>query len=103
MCLSIPMQLVALEDANSDFAIVERRQGNALRRERVNMMPLGSQPLGTCILGTAELAKEGIDDHQRALIEDALAALSDSITGDYDPADRFADLTNRPAGRSDPR
>jgi hypothetical protein len=34
MCLSIPLQLVALEDENGDFAIAERRQGSALRRER---------------------------------------------------------------------
>ncbi|WP_313953740.1 HypC/HybG/HupF family hydrogenase formation chaperone [Accumulibacter sp.] len=103
MCLSIPMQLVALEGENGDFAIVERQQGNALRRERVNMMLLGAQPIGTWILASLGLAKEVIDDRERELIEDALAALSASLAGDYDPADHFIDLTHGPAGRSDPR
>jgi hypothetical protein len=34
MCLSIPMQIVALENESGEFAIVERREGESLRRER---------------------------------------------------------------------
>ena len=33
-----------------------------------------------------------IDDDQRALIEDALAALSASLEDDYDPSQHFTDL-----------
>lgn len=99
MCLSIPMQIVAWEGEGGDFAIVERVQGGAdadlVRRERVNMMLIGPQPLGTWILSSLGLAKEVIDDDERALIEDALAALSASLDGDYDPARHFADLRPR--------
>ncbi len=92
MCLSIPLQLVSLEDENGDFAIAERRQGGALRRERINMMLLGPQPLGTWILASLGLAKEVLDEHERALIEDALAALGASIAGNYDASKHFSDL-----------
>jgi hydrogenase expression/formation protein HypC len=99
MCLSIPMQIVAIEGENGDFAIVERPQGgseqNLVRRERVNMMLIGQQPVGTWILASLGLAKEVIDDDERALIEDALAALSASLDGDYDPTQHFADLHDR--------
>jgi hydrogenase expression/formation protein HypC len=95
MCLSIPMQIVAIEGENGDFAIVERPQGDAIRRERVNMMLIGQQPIGTWILASLGLAKEIIDDEERALIEDALSALSASLDGDYDPTRHFADLHSR--------
>jgi hydrogenase expression/formation protein HypC len=95
MCLSIPMQIVAIEGEFGDFAIVERAQGDAVRRERVNMMLIGQQPVGTWILASLGLAKEVIDDEERALIEDALAALSSSLDGDYDPSQHFADLHHR--------
>ena len=95
MCLSIPMQIVAIEGEFGDFAIAERAQGDAVRRERVNMMLIGQQPVGTWILASLGLAKEVIDDEERALIEDALAALSSSLDGDYDPSQHFADLHRR--------
>ena len=112
MCLSIPMKVVAWEGESGDLAVVEREQretgaggaglgvGSALgvRREQVNMMLIGPQPVGTWILASLGLAREVIDDAQRALIEDALAALSASLDDDYDPSQHFADL--RP-GRSE--
>lgn len=102
MCLSIPMQVVAWEGESGDLAIVEREHREAgevrIRRERVNMMLIGAQPIGTWILSSLGLAKEVIEDDQRALIEDALAALSASLADDYDPSQHFTDL--RP-GRSE--
>jgi hydrogenase expression/formation protein HypC len=96
MCLSIPMQVVAWEGESGDLAIVEREQREGdevrIRREHVNMMLIGPQPVGTWILASLGLAKEVIDDDQRALIEDALAALSASLDDDYDPSQHFADL-----------
>ncbi len=95
MCLSLPMQLVALEGAGGEggeFALVERRQGSAVRRERINMMLIGPQPLGTWVLASLGMAREVVDDDALALIEDALAALSASLAGDYDPKQHFADL-----------
>ncbi len=100
MCLSIPLQLVALADENGDFAIAERRQGSALRRERVNLMLIGPQPLGTWILASLGLAREVLDDRELALIEDALAALAASRAGDYDAAKHFSDLNTPRQTRS---
>ncbi len=87
MCLSIPKQVVAWE-GEGDFAWVERDG----QRERVNMMLLGPQPIGSWVLTALGLAKEVVDDEARALIEDALAALAASLNGDYDPQRHFQDM-----------
>lgn len=87
MCLSIPKQVVAWE-GEGDFAWVERDG----QRERVNMMLLGPQPVGSWVLTALGLAKEVVDDEARALIEDALAALAASLNGDYDPQRHFQDM-----------
>lgn len=91
MCVALPMQVVEWEgegDNAGDFAWVARDG----RRERINMMLLGPQPLGTWVLTSLGLAKEVVDDAERALIEDALAALAASLDGDYQPARHFQDL-----------
>jgi len=93
MCLSIPMQIVALE--GPDLAIVERRQGTSLLREQVNLMLIGPQPPGTWILVALGLAREVLDDQERVLIEDALAALTSSWAGSYDSSQHFTDLSSR--------
>ena len=93
MCLSIPMRVVEWDDPDGDFAWVERGEGDSLRRERVNMMLIGAQPVGTWILASLGLAKETVDDENRRLIEDALSALDESLHGDYDPSQHFADLS----------
>ena len=87
MCLSIPMQVVALK-GDGDFAWVER----AGRRELVNMMLIGPQPLGAWVLTSLGLAKEVVEPGQLALIEEALAALAASLEGDYDASHYFSDL-----------
>ena len=87
MCLSIPMQVVALE-GDGDFAWVER----AGRRELVNMMLIGPQPPGAWVLTSLGLAKEVVEPGQLALIEEALAALAASLEGDYDASRYFIDL-----------
>lgn len=93
MCLSIPMRVVEWDDDEGFFAWVERGEGDTLRRERVNMMLIGPQEVGTWILASLGLAKETVDEENRKLIEDALSALDESLHGDYDPASHFADLT----------
>lgn len=98
MCLSIPMRVVEWADPEGDFAWVERGEGDSLRRERINMMLLGAQPVGTWILAQLGMAKEVIDDAERALIEDALAALEASLDGRYDPERHFADLPSHAGG-----
>ncbi len=87
MCLSIPMQVVAVE-GDGDFAWVER----AGRRELVNMMLIGPQPLGAWVLASLGLAKEVVEPGQLALIEEALAALAAALEGDYDASRYFSDL-----------
>lgn len=87
MCLSIPKQVVEWE-GEGDFAWVER----AGQRERINMMLLGPQPVGTWVLTSLGLAKEVVDEEERALIEDALAALAASLEDGYDPSQHFRDL-----------
>ncbi|MGE5490913.1 MAG: HypC/HybG/HupF family hydrogenase formation chaperone [Actinomycetota bacterium] len=87
MCLSIPKQVVEWE-GEGDFAWVERDG----QRERVNMMLIGPQPVGTWVLTSLGLAKETVEAEERALIEDALGALAASLEDDYDPARHFRDL-----------
>lgn len=90
MCLSIPKQVVAWE-GEGDFAWVERHG----ERERLNMMLVGPQPVGTWVLSSLGFAKEVVEPEELALIEEALEALAASLDGDYDPDRYFSDL-NRP-------
>lgn len=90
MCLSIPMQVMAWE-GDGDFAWVERGE----RRERINMMLLGAQPVGTWVLSSLGLAREVVEPEQLALIEEALAALAASLEGDYAAEAYFRDLPER--------
>ena len=92
MCLSIPMRVVEWGDEEGMLAWVERGEGDSLRREQVNMMLIGAQPVGTWILASLGLAKETVDDENRMLIEDALSALDASLDGNYDATRHFADL-----------
>lgn len=92
MCLSIPMRVIEWVDEEGMLAWVERGEGESLRREQVNMMLIGAQPVGTWILASLGLAKETVDDENRMLIEDALSALDASLDGNYDAARHFADL-----------
>lgn len=92
MCLSVPMKIVEIE-ADGDLAVVERHG----RRERVNMMLLGPQPLGSWVLVSLGFAKEVVEEQELALIEEALAALAASLDGSYDAGEWFRDLD--PASR----
>ena len=87
MCLSIPMVVVDCE-GTGDFAWVERDG----KRERVNMMLIGSQPVGTWVLTQLGLAREVVEPEQLTLIEEALTALAASLDGDYDAQAYFQDL-----------
>lgn len=87
MCLSVPMQVVDIE-ADGDLAVVERHG----RRERVNMMLLGEQSVGTWVLVSLGFAKEVVETEELALIEEALAALAASLDGSYDAGEWFRDL-----------
>jgi len=103
MCLSLPMQVVAHADPTGEVAIVERRDGEVLRREPVNMLLLGPQAIGTWILVSLGLAREVVNEDQRALIEDALAAVQAVDSGSYDAGRHFVDLPRTPAQEESPR
>jgi len=90
MCLSIPQRVVAWE-GDGDFAWVERDG----RRERVNMLLIGPQPVGSWVLTSLGLAREVVEGEHLALIEEALAALAASLEGNYDAQDYFKDLEPR--------
>ncbi|EXI67508.1 MAG: hydrogenase assembly chaperone HypC/HupF [Candidatus Accumulibacter adjunctus] len=102
MCLSLPMQVVAHADPTGEVAIVERRDGEELRRERVNMLLLGRQAIGTWVLVSLGLAREVVDDDQRALIEDALSAVQAVRSGSYDAERHFGDLLHARSQRDGP-
>lgn len=94
MCLSIPKRIVEWEGAGEnagDFAWVDRDDQSG-QRERINMMLIGPQPVGTWVLTSLGLAREVVEDGQRSLIEDALAALAASLEGEFDPSQHFTDL-----------
>jgi hydrogenase expression/formation protein HypC len=86
------MRVVEWVDEEGMLAWVERGEGDSLRREQVNMMLIGAQPVGTWILASLGLAKETVDDENRMLIEDALSALDASLDGNYDATRHFSDL-----------
>lgn len=91
MCLSVPKCVVEWEgegDNAGEFAWVERHG----RRERINMMLIGTQPVGTWVLTSLGLAKDVVDEAERGLIEDALAALAETLDGEFDPNRHFHDL-----------
>jgi len=44
------------------------------------------------VLTSLGLAREVVEDGQRSLIEDALAALAASLEGEFDPSQHFTDL-----------
>lgn len=90
MCLSIPKRVVEWE-AGGDFAWVER----AGQRERINMLLIGPQPVGTWVLASLGMAREIVEAEQLALIEEALSALAASLDSDYDADRYFADLARK--------
>jgi hydrogenase expression/formation protein HypC len=91
MCIGIPKRIVAIEGAGGEFAWVERADGSG--RERVSLLLLDPQPLGAWVLTALGVAREALTADEAATIDDALAALSEALAGEYDPARHFADLT----------
>jgi hydrogenase expression/formation protein HypC len=75
MCLSIPMRVVEWLTDDGSVAIVERHG----RLERLNMLLLGPQPIGTWVLASLGFAKEVVDADALVLIEEALAELAASL------------------------
>jgi len=81
------MQVASVE-AGGALAWVARGD----RREQVNMLLVGEQPVGTWVLVSLGFAKEVLDESGRQQIEEALEALAATLDDDYDPSRYFADL-----------
>lgn len=90
MCIGIPKRITTVEGFEGEFAWVELDDGSL--RERVNMMLVGPQPVGTWVLTSLGMAREALSEAEAATINDALAALAASLAGEYDAALHFADL-----------
>ena len=75
MCLSIPMRVAEWQTDDGSVAVVERHG----RRERLNMLLVGPQPVGTWVLASLGFAKETVDADALELIEAALAELAASL------------------------
>lgn len=90
MCIGIPKIVISSEGIEGEFAWVAMADGS--QRERVNMMLVGPQDNGTWVLTSLGIAREVLTEDEAETINDALAALTESIEGSYDPARHFADL-----------
>lgn len=90
MCIGIPKRVKSVEGFEAEFAWVERDDGSL--RERVNMMLVGPQEIGAWVLTSLGMARETLTEDEAATINDALAALEDSLGGSYDADRHFADL-----------
>ena len=90
MCIGIPKIVLSSEGFEGEFAWVAMADGS--QRERVNMMLVGPQENGSWVLTALGTARELLTPDEADTINDALAALSASIEGHYDPANHFADL-----------
>jgi hydrogenase expression/formation protein HypC len=91
MCIGIPKIVLESEGVEGEFAWVAMADGS--QQERVNMMLVGPQENGTWVLTSLGTAREVLTGDEAATINDALAALAESLDGTYDPANHFADLT----------
>ena len=88
MCIGIPMRVVA----SREDAIECEGRG---RRERINFMLLGQQPVGAWVLAFQGSALRTMTAAEAAQTDRALDALEAAATGDGDLDHFFADLTNR--------
>lgn len=88
MCVGIPMKVVACDD----FAAECEGRG---RRERLNMMLVGPQEVGTWVLAFLGSAREVLTEEEAARIDDALDAVEAVMNGATDVSNHFLDLQER--------
>jgi hydrogenase expression/formation protein HypC len=88
MCVGIPMRIVEIGDG---VATCEGRG----RRERINVMLIGAQPVGTWVLAFRGAALRVLDADEAAQMNAALDALAVALAGGTDFDAYFADLVDR--------
>jgi len=95
MCLGIPMQVV---EAGEFMALCERRG----EMRHLNMMLVGSQPVGTWVLALKDHAREVLTDDQARQVDDAVQSLEAALRGETDLDAFFGDL-ELPSAAGPPR
>jgi hydrogenase expression/formation protein HypC len=88
MCIGMPLQVV---EAEGSFAWCEADDD----RERLDMMLVGEQPVGTWVLGFHGAARQVLSEVEAARAWDARRALAAVLSGDGCSDDFFADLVGR--------
>jgi len=88
MCIGIPMQVVAQDGS---FAWCEGDQ----QRERLDMMLVGDQPVGTWVLGFHGAARQLLSETEAAQARAGRKALAAVLRGDERIDEYFADLVGR--------
>ena len=88
MCIGMPLQVV---EAEGSFAWCEADD----ERERLDMMLVGEQPVGTWVLGFHGAARQVLSDTEAAQARNGRRALAAVLGGDACVDDFFADLVGR--------
>ena len=87
VCVGIPLRLTDV-----DGTIATATDG--ARTETIDLSLVGSQPVGTWVLGFLGTAREVISENEARLIADAIAGVERVMAGG-DLGDAFSDLTTR--------
>jgi hydrogenase expression/formation protein HypC len=88
MCIGLPLRVV---ESHGNFAWCEA-DGH---RERLDMMLVGEQPVGTWVLGFLGTARQVLGDEEAAQSRAARQALAAALRGDASVDTYFADLVDR--------
>lgn len=88
MCIGLPLRVV---EAQGNLAWCEA-DGHG---ERLDMMLVGEQPVGTWVLGFLGAARQVLTDEEAAQARAGRQALAAVLRGDADVDQFFADLMNR--------
>jgi hydrogenase expression/formation protein HypC len=88
MCIGIPMQII---EQRGESALCIYRDQESL----IDMMLVGSQPVGTWLLVFIDTAREVLSEQRARQIADALEAMRLAMQGDSQIDHLFADLVDR--------
>lgn len=88
MCIGTPLQVV---ECDGSFAWCE---ADAVR-ERLDMMLVGEQPVGTWVLGFHGAARQVLGEQEAAHARAGRQALAAALSGSGNIDDFFADLVGR--------
>jgi len=88
MCIGTPLRVI---EADGSFAWCEADG----QRERLDMMLIGDQPVGTWVLGFHGAARQVLTDQEAAHSRAGRRALAAVLSGDGRVDEFFADLVGR--------